>query len=694
MNGRSLAAAAGAWLVLAPLAADAPQEQPRESGLVERTGSRLVQLDVTLRGPRGAIEDLGAEDFELAIGGRPIVEFTLDNLCRLPPPAAAPPPAEARSEPAAPPAEAPTPRRPPATFLFYFDQPQLTLAGRQHALETAHELAQRLIVDGNRAMVVSAGREVRVFRQMTSDVEQVLQALDEIANDRSQWDPQEAVFGNEELHIEEVVNALNHGDIDRALGLARQYQREETWRTGKTLRLFSLALGGLSEVDPPKAVLYFADKMRSNAGAHYMSFFGSHPRSTDEALMKKMELDAFSSSGAFQKVIEEASANGVRLYTIQAEGLVSSSPRLTITQETRSGTASATYNSQRIRDAQNSLVGLAQETGGEAFLNGVRAAKIATAIEEDLACLYLISFDPTGLPENRDLPVSLRVDRKKVDLRVKGVLVVQSEEARRASRLLAAFAAPEAVTSDLPVLGAIVPTGYADGKFTALVQLAVPGSPLAGTTWDLGLSLVSRGRVREDASGRVSVSGAGVPVIFETQMSFAPGPFELISVVHEVSADAVSTGRLEGVWPDPDDESVTVGPIAVVQPAEGVFLRDTERRLSGSRAVGPREAARVDLPTALIGIVCRGPGKHQVRLQRVLAGESSAEFPEQEIDLGRDRCAIFADRIPAGTMTAGGFRYEVRVVEHDVELTSAVREFAATGGQAQPASAAVARDPA
>jgi VWFA-related protein len=665
-----------AWLaVLAPIGA----EEPRESGLVERTGRRLVQLDVTVSGPREQIASLEADDFQLSITGKKIKQFTLDNLCQL---ADEPPSREEETEPAvatpALPDTSPAPQRARATFLFYFDQNHLTLGGRQQALETARELARELVVGGNRAMVVSAGREVRTYAEMTDDADEVLRAIDTIETDRSQWDPQTTVFSSEENRIEQVIDYLNDGDLDQALTLARQFQRDETWRSGKALRLFSLTIGRLSDVEPPKAVVYFADTMRSNAGEHYLSFFGTaNRRGQDENIFKKMEMDSFTAGASFQRVIEEASSHGVRLYTIQAEGLVMTSPRLTVTNSARSGSATAGYNNQRVRDAQNSLVSLARETGGDSFLNGVRAEKIAEKIYADMECVYLLSFDPGDLAEDRDLPVSLRTSRKKVKLQVKGVLVIQSEEKRRASRLLAAFAAPEAVESDSKILGTVVPTGYHDGEFSALVQLAVPGSPLAGTVWDMGLSLVARGKVREDAAGRVSVSGAAVPVIFETEMDFAPGPYELIAVAHETSADSISTGRVEASWPDPDDGPATIGPVAVLQPSDGAFLRDTEFRTRGSRAILPKQPARTDRPTAMIGIVCRGTGKRRLRIERTLEGDSAAEFKPQELDLSDERCALFADRIAAGTMTSGAFRYEVRVidVEDEEELVSTVRSF-------------------
>jgi len=655
---------------------------PADSGLVERTGRRLVQLDVTVRGAESAIVEMAEDDFLLSIAGRTITDFTVDDLChpltaddgpdRDKPEAAAT--SEATVEPAA--TEIP---RATATFLFYFDQTQLSIVGRHRSLDLARDLARELIVDGNRALVISAGREVRTYTGMTSDIDELLAAFDEIAVDRTQWDPQ-IVFENEESQVERVVEALNDNDQDRAVSLARQYQQEESWRTGKSLQLLSMAIGRLADVGPPKAVVYFADNMRKNAGAHYLSFFGEATRrGTDQAAFRAMEMSSFGSNHAFDRVVEQASANGVRLYTVQAEGLVTLQPALTITQSAGAGRSSPSLSNQRVKDAQNSLVGMAAETGGQAFLHGVRAAKISKAIQADLSCLYLISFDPGTLPEDQNLPVNLRTSRRKVKLQVKGILVIQSEKKRLSSRLLAAFAAPEAVSSELAIAGAVVPTGFQNGKFTALVQISVPGSPMAGTVWDLGLSLVARGRVREDASGRISISGPSVPAIFETQMTFSPGPFQLISVAHETSTDALSTGRVEGSWPDPDAAPAVVGPIAVLQPTEGAFLRNTEFRSHGSRAIGAAEAVRTELPTAIVGIVCRGSGVREIRLERRLAGEveSWADFTPQYVSLSEEQCALFVDRIREHTMDTGMFRYEVRVLEGRAELTSAVHEFRA-----------------
>jgi hypothetical protein len=246
------------------------------------------------------------------------------------------------------------------------------------------------------------------------------------------------------------------------------------------------------------------------------------------------------------------------------------------------------------------------------------------------------------------------------------------------SRLLAAFAAPGTVRPDWPLHGTIIPTGFRDGRFHALVQVSVPGSPLPQTEWDLGFSLVSGGKVRTDDSSRVAVSSAGVPVVLEKELVFEPGPFELIMVARETRSNQVASARIEDDWADPDEESASVGPLAILQPSPGAFLREGRIRTEGALARARADGMRTDLPTVIVGLVCRSRSNDQpLVVERRLVGESPVDFPPIDFRPGEDRCAQVLDTIPEDMMTAGGFAYEIRVVQDDQELAAVRREFVA-----------------
>lgn len=662
--------ALGCLAVALPLLASPAQprqsDTPRESGIVESTATRLVQIDVSVSGPRDAIQTLQASDFLVKVNHEKLESFQVDRLCGEPPPDA--PSADA---PVSPVVRAGGSAR-PVSYLFYFDHPHLTMAGRKRAMGLARELIAKLVSGGDRAMIVSNGRGVKTIAPFTSDSEELLRTLKALEEDKLEWDvyPQQ-----EHERLEEVLYVLNKDGVERARARARIFALDDRWRTERNVRRLSMTLGLLTEVDSPKAVLYFADTMRNNPGSVYLDLFPEHPI---QHVFPELLLD---------HVIQEASAHDIRFYPIEAQGLSTASGT-----PVGFGPAGARVHLDQnpsligVREAQDSLVGLAAETGGAAFVNGASADKIAKRVIADLSCLYLISFDPAGLREDVPLAVAVKTRREDVTLQARGEIVIQSESARRTSRLLAAFLAPDAQKGDVPLSMRLIPTGYEDGSFSALVQVAVPGINAPGSIWDLGASLVSRERVREEGSGRISVTRPGVPAVFEREMRFSPGPYELVSAAHEVRLGQVASRRDEGSWPDLESADAVVGPIAVVQPTNAAFLRNGRSVSSGLLARDEQDPPRTDRPIALVAIVCRSKStRHTLRIERALIGDTRADFVPMDVDLDEAPCAVVRDIVNARTMSPGYFRYEIRVLENGTEIAHGERRFPAVGPPGSPA---------
>ncbi len=669
----SVALALAAQMGPTRAAEPAAEAKPKNLGLVEKAGAHLGQLDITVTGPPEILDTLTRQDFDVYLGSRELTDFVLDKMC---PTATAvqPPTASGSRGEDNPRGEA---RPNPATFLFYFDQPELTFAGRQRSLELARQLVRKLIVGGNRAMILSNARRLVTFAELTSDPQKLLDGLDWLDKDPVQWDMAPNSEEDKIRELERVFAVEKHvplprgvpPDVREAAKLARAYFLEELWRTEKSFQRLTTILGLLAEVDPPKAVLYFADTLRKDAGRHYFKFFSESPRGREVLLRSRVNPNTssegqwmtsaskvFDASAAFNRLIEEAAAHGIRFYAVQAEGLVPSSTRAS--------------------DAQNTLASLALETGGQAFLHGLSAPKIAAAIEHDLSCVYLLSFDPSRFPKDKPLPVRVLAHRPKIKAQVRGTLVLQSESARLTSRLLAAFATPEATKHDIPVSVRLIPTGYDHGAFSALLQVVIPGSKFAGAAWDLGASVVSRGAVREDVSARLSANVPDVPLVLEREMRFAPGPYEIIAVAREASTDQIASQQVTGEWPDLDAQNVTIGPIVALEPATGAFLREGVTHTSGSLALGPAEPLRADAPTALVGLVCFDRSQNRgLCIERSLSGQAKVPFALIEVEPGADRCVQIRDVIPAGTMGPGEFRYEIGVARGETVLAHGERAF-------------------
>ncbi len=672
----SLVAAA----LLGAVSGAAPEKSPppRDLGLVETTVSRLQQLDLTLTGPAKSLQNLGPSDFEVEVGGRRLTSFTVDRVCQ----DAAPTPEPAAPSPEAPSRPAPAVTGPSATYVFYFDHPHMTQSGRAAAIDLARDLVPKLLTGHARLMILSNALELRTYLPLTSDPAQAIAALEMLKGDGKEWDPWGAM---EEDRVADVLRLLGSGgshtsNVELAMNTARGYQLEERWRQERDLRRLEMILGRLADLDAPKAVLYFADTMRANAGEHYLSFFGSttlDEGANEKGFASSVRNDADSARLNLDRVVDDAAALGIRFYTVEAKGLEADSTSIA----SRSGSASlsnassVTANTQRHRDAQDTLVSLAAETGGRAFLNGVPSFKVARRILDDLSCVYLVSFDPRDFPKDTPLRVAVRVLRPDVKVQSRGRIVIQGDAKRLTSRLLASFAAPEATRSDVPLRVALVPLGFRDGAFQARVQVVVPGTPVAGAIWDLGASVVSRGKVSEDASGRVEVGAAGVPIILESEMSFAPGPYELVAVAHESTTDQLASKKSGGTWPAPEGKLATLGPIAVLQPLTGAFLRDGSKRLSGSVALEESDFLRPDQPTALVGLVCRSKDEiSTLTVTRTLVGEGETPFPPTAIpSTPGEPCAQFRDLVPAKTLGEGRYRYVVKVSDASGVLAEAER---------------------
>jgi hypothetical protein len=334
-------------------------------------------------------------------------------------------------------------------------------------------------------------------------------------------------------------------------------------------------------------------------------------------------------------------------------------------------------NTQRTRDSQGTLQSIAAETGGRSFINGVTPAKMASQILADMSCVYLLSFDPKGFRQDAPLSVAVKVLRPKVKTTTRGRIVIASESTRLTARLMSAYASPEAKVTTTQVRVGIIPVGYRDGLFTARVQVAVPSTNVPGTTWDMGASLVSSGQVAEDGSGRITLHQAGIPAVWEKDMSFSPGEFELIAVAHEMTTDELASKEVRGAWPKLEAELASFGPIAVSQPTKGGFLRNGQTRTSGAVVAGEEDPLRPDAPTAVVSLVCRAKDqKKPIRVVRTLVGDG--ETPIGTTDLSMDtneRCAQILDLIPARTLGPGSYRYVIAASSGGQELARAERKM-------------------
>lgn len=686
MIGRAVGLAIGTALAAAALAVSAPEE-PHDVGLVERTSTRLAQIDVTVSGPKGAIEGLTAADFKVKLGDKAVSNVVVDDLCVAQPAehaaTAAKAPSAVTSAAQAPSVE--VPRAATATYLLYFDMPHLTQSGRRGSIDAARVMLPKLLAGGHRAMIVANAAELKTVAPLTTNVTQLDGALVKMINDWSTFDP---YASTEQDRLAEIMRELDNPrdrsrGTDAAVTLARRYAAEEKFRQERDLRRLGMVLGRLADLDAPKVALYFADTMRQNPGAHYLSFFSADTLSETSASTvsdaSSIASEAEGGALSLDRVMNQAAAFGIRFYTVEGQGISTSDSFTQAAVKSRGSTEilpPPSFNTQRTTDAQGTLVALASETGGRPFLNGVAPSRMTAQILGDMSCVYLLSFDPKSFRQDTPLVVSVAVTRPQVKVSVRGRLVIQSDSARMTGRVLSAFAAPSARANEGTVHVGVIPISYKDGKFRARVQITVPGSAVPGATWDIGASLVSQGVVRQDGSGRIQVALPNTPIVYEKDMDFAPGDYELVAVAHEVETDTLASREFHGSWPKLEAGPASLGPISVSQQRQGGFLRNGAKQTKGAVVVAEDQVLQANAPAAVISFVCRAKDqKRPLRVVRTLIGESETPVGTAELDLSVDRCAQVVDLIPAKTLGAGTYRFVVAVSSDGNELARAERKL-------------------
>lgn len=645
-----------------------PAERPRPSVFVEQAGSSLAQLDITLLGPADHLATITAADLVIRIQGVKVKSFTLDRLCDTESSALADPQRKSLDEP-----KAVAGQR--GSYLLFFDQQQLTQSGRHRAIRTARELVMELAGSESQVMLVSNAAKIKVVQPFTNDSATLLRALDELAEDRKQWD---WMAQGEESRVGDVIRTLNDADdLHRAIGMARSYQKEELWRSNRSFRRLGLSLAALQGGPTPRAVIYFADTIRSNPGQHYLSFFGTGVQE-EHAALSLVASGAEAGGLAYDDVVNKAAAHGIRVYMIQSEGLVSGSDPTRLSSRAATATLQVGNSSMvRIRDTQRTMRNMARETGGEAFLNGIQANKILDRLREDASCVFLASIPTDGLALDRPLRIDVKVKRPGIRSRVRGRLVLQSAKARQRSRLLQAFSAPGTLSDLLDIEVNLIPLDFEQGEFRGLLQIRVPAVEFPGATWDVGASVVSREKVREELSRRVTLPLRGVPLIVEHEILFRPGDTRIVAVAQEARTGLLASREIVVRWPDPHKSTPGLGPIAILQPIEAVFVRGEQTRTEGSASTGGANPLFTDRPTALIGFACRGRGKDGANwtVERSLSGLDSVEYEPIMLPADAPRCAQIRDLMPADRFNDGQYEYRIRLVRNGQTIDSAVQGF-------------------
>jgi hypothetical protein len=406
--------------------------------------------------------------------------------------------------------------------------------------------------------------------------------------------------------------------------------------------------------------VYFGDTLRQFAGLHYLQLFSCTGKKTveDNGTISS-GMDVFneiasagltaSAAAEFEAVVNAALARGVHFYTIQAEGVLG----------LQGGRLGARWDARRHHYAQDALVGLATETGGEAFLGGASNKYIADRIESRSSCRLLLSFPPGDIPHDKALNLTLELHVPKVEIHAQGRIVVPGAASIEKSRLLAAFVDPTS-SDDGSLRALLIPRG-GDGKtWKVTVQLRLRPTGLPDNSTELGASVVRRDKVTNHFASSIATASGTRAMVLEKSLDIAPGAFAVVAVARDVKRGDIGSSRIEADWPNPVKDIAAIAPIAVLQRGQAAFSTDGAASSSGSLARDTEEMLDPAANVTLTSVVCRG-GKSTapIVVERWIEGGVADEFAPMTIEPTAEPCIRTLDGVNIGRLRQGIVDYHL-----------------------------------
>jgi VWFA-related protein len=418
--------------------------------------TELVLVNVTVRDKSGKLVlDLKPEDFQIKEDGKPqkVVSFDVENTDAVPvmdvaqakPFDASPAPALNSRGPQAAAAIEFKDRR---LIVLFFDLSGMEPDEIDHSVAAAQNYVDKQMAPADLVSVVSLGSSLQVNQDFTSDHGLLKKALQSLNPGAGQG-------------FEEGSTGTTEGTPDTGGSFTADDTEYNIFNTDRRLEALRSVAERLSHVQQKKSLIYFSSGIDRTG------------------IENQSELRAATNA---------AVRANLSFYTMDIRGLQA----LVAGGEAQNASLRGTspYSGQSTLNALNSnfttqetLVTLAADTGGRAFLDSNDFSKVFKGVQEDTSTYYVLGYHSTNPARDgryRHITVSLNRPGVKIEFR-RGYYAPadykHSTQEDRERQL------EEELNSDLPAtdLPLYLAAGYfriGDNKFFVPISLAVPGSQI------------------------------------------------------------------------------------------------------------------------------------------------------------------------------------------------------------------------
>ena len=527
----------------------APLPSQQQSEYLFRVQSELVLVNVTVRDKNGNfVQGLKAEDFTVLEDNKPqkVVSFDVENVDAAPPldVAQAKPlaePAAAQATPAASAADAALQFKDRRLIILFFDLSAMEPDEIDHAVTSAQHYVDTQMAPADLVSIVSLGSSLLVNQDFTADHELLKKQLQAFSSGSGQG-------------FEEGTTGTTEGTPDTGQPFTADDTEYNIFNTDRRLEALRSMAEKLSHVQQKKSLIYFSSGMNRTG------------------IENQSELRA---------AVNAAVRSNLAIYTMDMRGLQA----LVAGGEAQSASLRgvSAYSGQSTLNALNSnfttqetLVTLASDTGGRAFLDSNDFTKIFKGVQQDTSTYYLLGYHSTNPARDgryRRIAVKTKLPGVKIDYRRGYYAPADYQHSTKddKERQLEEELASELPATDLPLYLGVAYFRLEGNKFFVPISLVVPGSQIPfvrssdrdkATLDVIGMVLDSErhplNRVRDTVKLAVSTSTEVQKknVQYDTGMSLLSGKYHLKFVVRENQ-----TGRMGSFETDIDVPDLKTQPL-------------------------------------------------------------------------------------------------------------------------------------
>ncbi len=528
-------------LTFALFCATSLSQQP-QSDYVFRTGSELVLVNVTVRDKNGKfVQGLKPEDFTILEDNKPqkIVSFDVENVDAVPAAdvAQAQPLPGARPGPANPPAAADQAKqfKDRRLIVLFFDLSAMEPDEIDHAVTSAERYVDTQMAPADLVSIVSLGTSLLVNQDFTADHELLKKQLQQFSSGSGQG-------------FEEGTTGTTEGTPDTGQPFTADDTEYNIFNTDRRLEALRSVAEKLSHVQQKKSLIYFSSGMDRTG------------------IENQSELRA---------AVNAAVRSNLAIYTMDMRGLQA----LVAGGEAQSASLRgvSAYSGQSTLNALNSnfttqetLVTLASDTGGRAFLDSNDFSKIFKGVQQDTSTYYLLGYHSTNMARDghyRRIVVKSTVPGAKIEYRRGYYAPADYRHATKddKERQLEEELASEMPATDLPLYLGVAFFRLQGNKLFVPISLVVPGSQIPfvrtsdrdkATLNVIGMVLDGErhplNRIRDTVKLAVNTSAEVKKknVQYETGMSLLSGKYHLKFVVRENQTGRMGSFETDIAVPD------------------------------------------------------------------------------------------------------------------------------------------------